>query len=56
LESFDGSFRFYVSDEELSRRANWRAPAARYTRDVLAMYAKLVSSSTSRDRFIGHAQ
>ena len=36
-----------VSDDELSRRrANWRAPAARYTHGVLAKYAKLVSSSS----------
>jgi len=36
-----------VSDEELaSRRASWRAPAPRYTRGVLAKYAKLVSSSS----------
>ena len=36
-----------VSDEELGqRRASWRAPASRYTRGVLAKYAKLVSSSS----------
>jgi len=36
-----------VSDEELARRrASWRAPAPRYTRGVLAKYAKLVSSSS----------
>jgi dihydroxy-acid dehydratase len=36
-----------VSDEELARRRrNWRAPALRYTRGVLAKYAKLVSSSS----------
>ncbi len=36
-----------VSDEELAaRRARWRAPAPRYTRGVLAKYAKLVSSSS----------
>ncbi len=35
-----------VSDDELAkRRANWTAPAPRYTRGVLAKYAKLVSSS-----------
>jgi dihydroxy-acid dehydratase len=35
-----------VSDEELAaRRANWKPPAPRYTRGVLAKYAKLVSSS-----------
>jgi dihydroxy-acid dehydratase len=36
-----------VSDEELaSRRANWKAPAPRYTKGVLAKYAKLVSTSS----------
>src|SRR6185503_951094 len=35
-----------VSDEEIARRrTNWQAPAPRYTRGVLAKYAKLVSSS-----------
>ena len=36
-----------VSGEELARRrAAWVAPAARYTRGVLAKYARLVSSSS----------
>lgn len=36
-----------VSDDELAaRRANWQAPAPRYTKGVLAKYAKLVSSSS----------
>jgi dihydroxy-acid dehydratase len=36
-----------VSDEELARRrAAWRRPAPRYTRGVLAKYARLVSSSS----------
>ncbi|MBC8074854.1 MAG: dihydroxy-acid dehydratase [Chloroflexales bacterium] len=36
-----------VSDEELTqRRAAWTPPAPRYTRGVLAKYAKLVSSSS----------
>ncbi len=35
-----------VSEEELAkRRSTWQAPAPRYTRGVLAKYAKLVSSS-----------
>lgn len=35
-----------VSDEELAqRRANWQPPQPRYTKGVLAKYAKLVSSS-----------
>lgn len=36
-----------VSDEELTnRRANWKPPAPRYTKGVLAKYAKLVSTSS----------
>jgi dihydroxy-acid dehydratase len=36
-----------ISDEELQRRrANWSPPAPRYTRGVLAKYARLVSSSS----------
>ncbi|MGK7904960.1 MAG: dihydroxy-acid dehydratase [Hormoscilla sp.] len=36
-----------VSDEELARRrANWQAKPPRYTKGVLAKYAKLVSSSS----------
>ena len=36
-----------VSDDELERRrAAWKPPAPRYTRGVLAKYAKLVSSSS----------
>jgi dihydroxy-acid dehydratase len=36
-----------VSDSELARRrAQWRPPAPRYTRGVLAKYAKLVSSAS----------
>ncbi len=36
-----------VSDDELAqRRAQWQPPAPRYTRGVLAKYAKLVSSSS----------
>ena len=36
-----------VSDEEIaSRRATWKPPAPRYTRGVLAKYAKLVSTSS----------
>jgi dihydroxy-acid dehydratase len=35
-----------LPDEELARRrAAWRPPAPRYTRGVLAKYARLVSSS-----------
>ncbi|MGK7898353.1 MAG: dihydroxy-acid dehydratase [Xenococcus sp. (in: cyanobacteria)] len=36
-----------VSEEELAKRkANWQPPTPRYTRGVLAKYAKLVSSSS----------
>jgi dihydroxy-acid dehydratase len=36
-----------VSDDELTaRRANWKPPAPRYTKGVLAKYAKLVSTSS----------
>ncbi|MDZ8260234.1 dihydroxy-acid dehydratase [Nostoc sp. ChiQUE01b] len=36
-----------ISEEELvRRRANWQPPAPRYTKGVLAKYAKLVSSSS----------
>ncbi|HMY29279.1 MAG TPA: dihydroxy-acid dehydratase, partial [Agitococcus sp.] len=36
-----------VSDEDMAkRRANWTAPAPKYTRGVLAKYAKTVSSAS----------
>ncbi|OUL27636.1 dihydroxy-acid dehydratase [Nostoc sp. 106C] len=36
-----------ISDEELTRRrVNWQPPAPRYTKGVLAKYAKLVASSS----------
>ncbi|MDZ7958519.1 MAG: dihydroxy-acid dehydratase [Aulosira sp. DedQUE10] len=36
-----------ISDEELARRrANWQPPKPRYTKGVLAKYAKLVASSS----------
>jgi dihydroxy-acid dehydratase len=36
-----------VGDSELARRRkNWKAPAPRYTRGVLAKYAKLVSTAS----------
>jgi dihydroxy-acid dehydratase len=36
-----------VSDEELAgRKKNWQPPKPRYTRGVLAKYAKLVSTSS----------
>jgi dihydroxy-acid dehydratase len=37
----------HLTDEELeTRRKNWQPPQARYTRGVIAKYAKLVSSSS----------
>ncbi|MEA5505277.1 dihydroxy-acid dehydratase [Halotia wernerae UHCC 0503] len=39
--------QLHISDAELARRrANWQPPAPRYTKGVLAKYAKLVSSSS----------
>ena len=36
-----------VPDEEIARRrAQWKPPAPRYTRGVLAKYARLVSSAS----------
>jgi len=36
-----------LSDAELTqRRKSWKAPAPRYTRGVMAKYAKLVSSAS----------
>ncbi len=41
------SLHLHVSDEQLQqRRANWQPMKPRYTRGVLAKYAKLVSSSS----------
>jgi Dehydratase family len=37
----------HLTDEELAeRRKNWQPPQARYSRGVIAKYAKLVSSSS----------
>jgi dihydroxy-acid dehydratase len=42
------SLHLHVSDEELARRrAAWTPPAPRYTRGVLAKFAKLASSASS---------
>ncbi|NEU84649.1 dihydroxy-acid dehydratase, partial [Nostoc sp. UIC 10630] len=41
------SLQLNISESELARRrANWQPPAPRYTKGVLAKYAKLVSSSS----------
>ena len=42
-----GELNLMLEDEEISKRsAQWQAPEIRYTRGVLAKYAKLVSSSS----------
>jgi dihydroxy-acid dehydratase len=42
------SLRLHVADEELARRrAGWRPPAPRYTRGVLAKFAKNASSAST---------
>lgn len=47
IDAHTRSLDLHVSEEELSqRRRNWQAPPPRYTRGVLAKYAKLVSSSS----------
>jgi len=46
IDSEKGELSVALSDEELARRAaQWQAPPPRYTRGVLAKYAKLVSSA-----------
>ena len=47
IDARDLKLQLNVSDEELARRrANWQPRPPRYTRGVLAKYAKLVSSSS----------
>jgi dihydroxy-acid dehydratase len=47
IDAPDRQLQLNVSDEELTRRrVNWQPPAPRYTKGVLAKYAKLVSSSS----------
>ena len=42
------TLELHVSDEELAkRRAAWKQPAPRYTRGVLAKFAKSASSASS---------
>ena len=46
IDAPDRLLQLNVPDAELAiRRAAWKPPAPRYTRGVLAKYAKLVSSS-----------
>lgn len=47
IDAHQRLLQLHVSDEELeTRRAAWQPPQPRYTRGVLAKYAKLVSSSS----------
>ncbi len=47
LDIAAGTLDLVVDEAELARRkANWTAPAPKYTRGVLAKYAKLVGSAT----------
>jgi dihydroxy-acid dehydratase len=47
IDAGRGELRINVTDRVLAaRRANWNAPAPRYTTGVLAKYARLVSSSS----------
>ncbi|KJH71765.1 dihydroxy-acid dehydratase [Aliterella atlantica] len=47
IDAHSRLLQLHVSDEELAlRRAQWLPPAPRYTRGVLAKYAKLVASSS----------
>jgi dihydroxy-acid dehydratase len=47
IDAHQRLLQLHVSDTELQhRRGNWQPPAPRYTRGVLAKYAKLVSSSS----------
>ncbi len=47
IDAHQRLLQLHVSDAELQhRRSNWQPPAPRYTKGVLAKYAKLVSSSS----------
>jgi dihydroxy-acid dehydratase len=47
IDAHQRLLHLHVSDEELAQRhAQWQPPAPRYTRGVLAKYARLVSSSS----------
>ncbi len=47
IDADEGTLQVDLSDEELEqRRLNWQPPAPRYTRGVIAKYAKLVSSAS----------
>ncbi|MGZ8243852.1 dihydroxy-acid dehydratase [Methylomagnum sp.] len=47
IDAEQAELTLHLSDEEISARlANWQRPAPRYTKGVLAKYAKLVSSAS----------
>lgn len=47
IDAENNTLTLHVDDQEIARRlAEWRQPAPRYTRGVLAKYAKLVSSAS----------
>jgi dihydroxy-acid dehydratase len=47
IDAHNRLLQLQVADEELQRRrAGWLPPQPRYTKGVLAKYAKLVSSSS----------
>jgi len=48
IDAYRGALHLHVDDAELdARRARWTAPPPRYTRGVLAKYARTVSSSST---------
>jgi dihydroxy-acid dehydratase len=47
IDAENNTLTLHVDDQEIARRlAEWQQPAPRYTRGVLAKYAKLVSSAS----------
>jgi dihydroxy-acid dehydratase len=47
IDSYQGLLQLNISAEELEkRRQKWQPPELRYTKGVLAKYAKLVGSSS----------
>ncbi len=47
IDSYQGLLQLNISEQELEkRRQNWQTPQLRYTKGVLAKYAKLVGSSS----------
>ena len=47
IDAIQASLTLHVAPEEIAkRRQNWKQPAPRYTRGVLAKYAKTVGSAS----------